>query len=125
MKIQKSILNSIRRIVPMKIAIHKPFYQNGHEYLTNSYYMIKMKDPEKHEDTPDTPIMAIAEKGAMPTSNEVTGLDIGYLMDILRVFKDNGAVFVGIKKSTSVIYLEGLDSSKEVKLSAILMGINI
>ena len=125
MKIRKEILNRIKKTIPIKVNLHGQFYQNGYEYLTNSYYMIKKQTTEKHQDTPETPIMSIAEKmSAVSEDIESTRVDIRHLIDTLQVLKDNGAIFVDIKTGKLSISLEVNSNSNKITLSAIVMAVN-
>lgn len=129
MKIPTNVHKRLKKTVSLKPDLQTPFVQGDHEYLTNTYFMIKTpKQENQKEDDRQLPIMKVAEENATPKEKKTTRLDVQYLIDTLEILKSNGAKIVDMQCGEHAISLTGLDSPfserNKVKMSALLMVIS-
>lgn len=124
MKIPKQIQARIAKRTAMKPNLSKPFYQDGYEYITNTFLMVKV--PKANGvNAEDVPIMAMAEKDNAPKDAKYTRFDIGYLIDMLAILRSNGAehVDIAINPSRAIVASGTKRLSNDVVTSGLLMAV--
>lgn len=129
MNISKSIARRIKlRMIP-KSELQTPFIQGEHEYVTNTFFMVKMaKRADQKEDDRQLPVMKIAMDSNMPKGATVTRFDVEYLRDVLDILKSNGATHVDMQVGERSAHLKGLssflDARNTIEIEALIMGLS-
>lgn len=126
MKIQKSIANRVSKTCKLKPEIATPFYQGNFEYVTNTFWLVKVPADNKIEaDRPNTPDMQVAFVNASPNAIKSIRLDIEYLKDMLAIMEDNGTTYLDLSVGDRSVECRGYNSSLGTKYTGtgLIMGV--
>ena len=112
MKIQKSIAKRIEKTCKLKPVIATPFFQNGYEHVTNTFYAVRVPvvGVQTITDRPDTPIMSVVYNQNQ-SKEEGMRFDIQYLREVLTILEDNGAKYVDLYRGERALVLKGYNNS--------------
>lgn len=126
MNIPVNILKRIQKFNRIKPELQNVFVQDGHEHITNTFFMVRMLAQGAKDTTGEFPVMKVAEKMNMPKDDsQVLRIDVDYLIDVLEILKKNKASHVDIKFSERAMHLKGLSSpvnKNTIDISALIMG---
>lgn len=126
MIVPKNIEKRIAKQMTMKPELPGVFYQQGYEYITNTFYFVKVPKAEGI-DAKNVPMMKVAEDNALSSDNIASPrFDLGYIMDMLEILKKNGTRYVDIsinqKRAMKCVGLSSLNEKDNVA-SGVLMAI--